>query len=183
MALKEKDLNSQRLTVTDSESTKKPIKRRPSLKLKKPAGNDGKRRRLSEGASGENHEEAGRFEAVNREMLESLSKPHAPKNTQLNTQWAMNNCTRELLQLRKKAVSTILASGENEERKELQTFSTNLSPSVGLPIIAQSQSMNIQSSVQSTPAIQFYGCLIKIYQGPVDHSEPQKEKSKAQDLL
>ena len=45
---------------------------------------------LSEGASRENHEEAGRFEAVNQEMLERLSKLHAPKNTQLNTQWAMN---------------------------------------------------------------------------------------------
>ena len=60
MALKEKDLNSQRLTVTYSESIKKPIKRRPSLKSKKPAGNDDKRRRLSEGASEENHEETGK---------------------------------------------------------------------------------------------------------------------------
>ena len=60
-------------------------------------------------------------------------------------------------------------------RKELQKFSTNLTPSVGLPTIAQSQSMNIQSSFQSTPAIQSYGCHINIYQGPVDHSEPKKE--------
>ena len=117
MALKEKDPNSQRLTVT-SESTEKPIKRRPSLKSKKPAGNDDKRRRLSEGASEENHEETG---------------------------------------------------------KKLQTFSTNLLPSVGLPTIAQSQSMNIQSSVQPTPAMQCYGCHMNIYQGPVDHSEPKKE--------
>ena len=70
----------------------------------------------------------------------------------------MKNCMKELLQLRKKAVSSILASEENKERKELQTFSTYLS-------------MNIQSSVQSTLAIQVYGCLINIYQEPVDHSE------------
>ena len=34
--------------------------------------------------------------------------------------------------------------------------------------------MNIQSSVQPTPAIQCYGCHMNIYQGPVDHSEPKK---------
>ena len=38
-----------------------------------------------------------------------------------------------------KAVSTILTSGEKKEyRRELQTFSINLSPSVGLQTIAQS---------------------------------------------
>jgi len=32
-----------------------------------------------------------RFEAANLEMLASLAKPYGPKNTQLNTQWVMNN--------------------------------------------------------------------------------------------
>ena len=76
-----------------------------------------------------------------------------------------------------KAVSTILTSGEKKEyRKELQTFSTNLSPSVGLPNIARSQSMNIYPQFNlHQPCSVMDAIPTCIYQGPEDHSEPKKK--------
>ena len=56
-------------------------KRKRSLKLKTE-----KQKCVSMGSK-----EGERFEVVSPEMLETLAKPYAPNNTQLNTQWAMNN--------------------------------------------------------------------------------------------
>ena len=54
---------------SSSDSEFEPVKKKRSLQLEK----------------------SRQFEAANPEMLASLVKPYAPKNMQLNAQWAMNN--------------------------------------------------------------------------------------------
>ncbi len=61
--------------------------RKLSLKLKKNS-TDKKRIRLS---IDEENIPPERFQSVDQDTLDDLSKPFAPKNTKLNTQWAMNN--------------------------------------------------------------------------------------------
>ena len=59
------------------------------MKLKRSCGGKDKQRCLSVGSR--SVENDVRFKAVNPETLANLAKPYAPKNTRLNTQWAMNN--------------------------------------------------------------------------------------------
>ena len=64
----------------------KETKKKRALKLKKTcAGRKEKQKCLSL------KDQRFGTEAANPEVLATLSKPYAPKNTQLNTQWAMNN--------------------------------------------------------------------------------------------
>ena len=72
----------------------KSMKWRLSLKLKRT--NEKRACRLMEtkendGNVGNVVEKESRFEVVEQVTLEGLAKPFAPKNTQLNTQWAMTN--------------------------------------------------------------------------------------------
>ena len=70
-----------------------PIKRKRSLQPKKTSGRKHKKKCVSVGSEneGESSKKGQRFAVVNPEMLEILTKPYAPRNTQLNTRWAMNN--------------------------------------------------------------------------------------------
>ena len=69
-----------------------PIKRKRSLQPKRPAGGN-TRSNVSVGSEneGESSKKGQRFAVANPETLEILAKPYKPRNTQLNTQWAMNN--------------------------------------------------------------------------------------------
>ena len=70
-----------------------PIKRKRLLKPKKTSGRKHKKKCVSCGSEnkGESSKKGQCFTVANPEMLEILAKLYAPRNTQLNTQWAMNN--------------------------------------------------------------------------------------------
>lgn len=70
-------------TLRSSTSPPRPKKRRLSLKLKKPM--------VTDKENDPNSSNSERFGVIDDSSLKDLAKPFAPKNTQLNTQWAMIN--------------------------------------------------------------------------------------------
>ena len=65
--------------------------RKRSLQQKKTSGRKHKKKCVSVGSEneGESCKKGQRFTVANQETLEILAKLYGPRNTQLNTQWAM----------------------------------------------------------------------------------------------